>query len=57
MKKKMTWIVCAIVVVIAVLPWIMGDLEKEELNEQTRSQLDGEFIELNDGFTHYGVTP
>lgn len=51
--KKMIWIIGAMVAVIAVLPLIMGDMEKEELNEQTRSQLDGEFIELNDGFTHY----
>ncbi|MBN2040222.1 MAG: alpha/beta hydrolase [Spirochaetes bacterium] len=53
MKKKMIWIVCTIVVVIVVLPLMKENLEKEELNEQTRSQLDGEFIELKDGFTHY----
>ena len=28
-------------------------LEKEELNEQVRSKLDGKFIQLSDGFTHY----
>ena len=28
-------------------------LEKEALNEQVRSKLDGKFIQLSDGFTHY----
>ena len=35
------------------MPLVKGDLEREELNEQTRSHLDGEFIELSNGFTHY----
>ena len=29
------------------------NLEKEELNEQVRSELDGKFIKLSEGFTHY----
>lgn len=49
----MIWIVCAIVVIIVVMPLIMGNQEKEELNNQTRKQLEGEFIELSDGVTHY----
>lgn len=53
MKKKIIWIVCAILVIIVVMPLIVGDLEKEELNEQTREQLDGRFIELSGGITHY----
>ncbi len=53
MKKKIIWIVCAILVIIVVMPLIVGDLGKEELNEQTREQLDGEFIELSGGITHY----
>ena len=53
MKKKMIWIVCAIVAIIVVMPLMIGNLEKEELNEQTRSHLDGEFIELSGGTTHY----
>ncbi len=53
MKKKILWIVCAMLVIIVVMPLIVGDLEKEELNEQTREQLDGEFIELSGGITHY----
>jgi pimeloyl-ACP methyl ester carboxylesterase len=32
---------------------IGGNLEKEELNEQARGELDGMFIELSEGFTHY----
>ena len=56
MKKKTIWIVGTIPVVIVVviaMPLIVGDLEKEELNEQTREQLDGEFIELSGGMTHF----
>jgi pimeloyl-ACP methyl ester carboxylesterase len=56
LKKKTIWIVGAIPVVIVVviaMPLIVGDLEKEELNEQTREQLDGEFIELSGGMTHF----
>jgi pimeloyl-ACP methyl ester carboxylesterase len=49
----MVWIVCIILVIIVVMPLIGGDMEKEELNEQTREQLDGEFIELSGGMTHY----
>jgi pimeloyl-ACP methyl ester carboxylesterase len=52
-QKKIIWIVCAIPVIIVVMPLIVGDLEKEALNEQTREQLDGEFIELSGGMTHY----
>lgn len=29
------------------------NLEKEELNEQVRTELDGKFIKLSEGFTHY----
>jgi len=53
MKRKMIWIVCAIVAIIVIMPLIVGNLEKEELNEHTRSQLDGDFIELSGGITHY----
>ena len=53
MKNKIIWFVCAILVIIVVMPLIVEDLEKEELNEQTREQLDGEFIELSGGITHY----
>ncbi len=35
------------------MPFIVEDLEKEDLNKQTREQLDGEFIELSGGITHY----
>jgi pimeloyl-ACP methyl ester carboxylesterase len=53
MKKLLIWIVCALLAIIVVIPFLVGDLEKEELNEQTREQLVGEFIELSDGITHY----
>lgn len=31
------------------------NLEKEELTEQVRSELDGKFIELSEGFVHYEI--
>ncbi len=52
MMKKVKWIICAIIAIIVVIP-LIGNLEKEELNDQTRSLLNGEFIELSNGFTHY----
>ena len=51
--EKIIWMVCTIIAIIVALPFIVGDFEKEELNEQTRRQLDGEFIELSGGITHY----
>ena len=33
-----------------------GDTEAEELNDRTRSELDGQFIELSNGFVHYELT-
>lgn len=53
MKRKMIWVLFAIAVIILVIPLMMGNLEKEELNEQTRKYLDGKFIELSSGITHY----
>lgn len=51
--KKVMWIVIAILVIVIVTPFLLGNAEKDELNEQTREQLDSEFIGLSDGVTHY----
>lgn len=42
-----------IVASIIVIPFLVEDIGKQELNRKTRAQLDGEFIELADGVTHY----
>lgn len=43
-----------IVASIIIIPFLIGrDIDKQELNRKTRAQLDGEFIELTDGVTHY----
>lgn len=53
MKKKILIIISVIILIIVLIPFITGNLEKETLNQQTRATLDGSFIELADGFTHY----
>ena len=56
MEKTIILIACVILAIIVIMPLIAGNLEKEELNEQTRSQLNGEFIKLSDGVTHYELS-
>lgn len=53
MKKKIIIVVVIFILIILLLPFITGNMEKEVLNSQTRSELDGSFIELSNGFTHY----
>ena len=50
MQRKIMWIIFAIAAIIVVMPLLVGNLEKEELDEQTRSQLNVDFIELSNGF-------
>jgi len=52
-KKKIIWILSALPVIIVLIPFMAEDSEKEYLNNQTRAQLDGGFIKLSDGVTHY----
>ncbi len=42
-----------ILAVIIILPFLARNMEKEELNEKTRTQLEGNFIALSGGVTHY----
>ena len=51
--KKILWIICAILLIIVVVPFLTGNAEKEALNQQTRAQLEGAFIKLSGGVTHY----
>ncbi len=46
-------VVVIIMAIILAMPFMVGNLEQEELNERTRARLDGEFIELSGGVTHY----
>jgi pimeloyl-ACP methyl ester carboxylesterase len=55
MKKVFLYGLLVIVLIIISLPFITGNLEKEVLNEQTRSKLPGSFIKLSDGYTHYEI--
>jgi pimeloyl-ACP methyl ester carboxylesterase len=52
-KKILIYVFVVIGLIIIFLPVLAGDLEKEVLNEQTRSTLPGSFIKLSDGYTHY----
>lgn len=39
---------------VVVFPWLKGDIEMRELDEAFRASLpDAQFVELEDGFTHY----
>lgn len=53
MKKKILILVSVIVLIIILIPILTGNLEKETLNQQTRARLEGSFIELSNGYTHY----
>lgn len=58
MKKILIYTLAALVLLLLVLlllvlPFITGNIEKEELNSETRALLGESFIELSDGFTHY----
>jgi uncharacterized alpha/beta hydrolase family protein len=44
MKKVLVGIVSFLVLVLIILPFIIGDVEVDELNDETRSRLEGQFI-------------
>lgn len=54
--KKLLLIVFVIVVILAALPFITGNLETKELNDATRQQLGVNFIQLADGMVHYDIS-
>lgn len=53
MKNILVYSLILILLIIILMPFITEDLEKEVLNEHTRASINGEFIELSDGVTHY----
>ncbi len=55
MKRILIYASVLLILIIAILPFITGNLEKEELNAETRAKLEGSFIKLTDGYTHYQI--
>ena len=56
MKKVLIGFFSILLLAIIILPFIAGDAEIDDLNDNTRSQLAGQFIQLSDGFVHYELT-
>ena len=56
MKKVLIGFVSILLLAIIILPFIVSDAEVDELNNNTRSQLAGQFIQLSDGVVHYELT-
>lgn len=51
--KTLLWAGGILIALIVAAPMFTGNLEQEALNEETRKRLDGSFIALSDGVTHY----
>ncbi len=54
--KKIVIIAAALAVLVLLLPFITGNLEEKELNNQVRNELELSFLELSDGVVHYDVS-
>lgn len=54
--KKALIILAAIGLLLILLPFLTGNLEKMELNNDVRKELGLRFIRLTDGMVHYDVT-
>ena len=52
-QKILIGLIGVLLLVLIILPFIAGDAEIDELNDKSRSQLEGQFIQLSDGFVHY----
>jgi pimeloyl-ACP methyl ester carboxylesterase len=57
MRKYLKWVLIGIVVllvIVAVYPFVVGDMETIELNDAVRASMpDQSFVKLSDGYTHY----
>jgi pimeloyl-ACP methyl ester carboxylesterase len=57
MRKYLKWVltgIVALLVIIAVYPFIVSDMETIELNDAVRASMPNEsFVKLSDGYTHY----
>ena len=54
--KKLAFAVLVLAVILAGLPFLTGDLETKDLNDETRKKLGKDFIRLSDGMVHYEVS-
>jgi pimeloyl-ACP methyl ester carboxylesterase len=57
MRKYLKWVFIGIpilFIIVAVYPFIIGDMETIELNDAVRASMPNEsFVKLSDGYTHY----
>jgi pimeloyl-ACP methyl ester carboxylesterase len=57
MRKYLKWVlisIIALLLIVAVYPFIVSDMETIELNDATRAAMPNEsFVKLSDGYTHY----
>lgn len=54
--KKFAFAVLVLAVILSGLPFLTGDLETKDLNDETRKKLGKDFIRLSDGMVHYEVS-
>lgn len=50
---KGKWVIPVIIILVLALPYFIPDLETTTLDDPTRRQLGGSFVQLSDGYTHY----
>lgn len=54
--KILLFAIFVLVVILAGLPFLTGDIETKELNDESRKELGMKFIRLSDGVIHYDVS-
>ena len=54
--KKLLIAVLVVALILIALPFITGDLEKKELNNEVRKELGLKSLQLTDGMVHYDVS-
>jgi pimeloyl-ACP methyl ester carboxylesterase len=55
-KLLRTFILFDLVILMVLLPYLLLNKEKVEINEDLRSMSGGDFVELSEGFVHYELT-
>ena len=54
--KKFAFAVLVLAVILSGLPFLTGDLETKDLNDESRKELGKDFIRLGDGVVHYEIS-
>ncbi len=54
--KKLILVIFVMAVILAALPFITGNLETKELNDEARKGLGLKFLQLTDGMVHYDIS-